>query len=209
MSNSIRALLGESRIVPVLSPASVNEALDAGEALMAGGLRVLEVTLRTPVALACISALVERFPDACIGAGTVLDGERLFAARAAGAAFGVSPGLTPSLAAAVREAGIPFLPGAATVSEMMRAGELGFDTLKFFPAESLGGARYLGSLQSVLPDVAFCATGGIDVGNAAAYLALGNVAAIGGSWMIVRDAGGSVDARATCAAAARALALCY
>ena len=194
---SIDDIVGADRIVPVLAFQSVDEALAVSRVLVGAGIRLLEVTLRTPVALDCIRELAAALPAACVGVGTVLEPAQLLAARRAGAVFGVSPGLTPALAEAIRAEDFPFIPGASSVSELMRAREQGFRLLKFFPAEAVGGARFIKSLQDVLPDVAFCATGGLNADNAAAYLGLRNVRAIGGSWMVVRDAAGEFDPAAT------------
>lgn len=197
---NITQILGNDRFVPVLALRSVDEALAISGVLLARGLRLLEITLRTPVALACIEAVAKAYPQACVGVGTVIEPAQLREAKAAGAVFGVSPGLTPALADAIEAEQFPFLPGAASVSEIMRAREMGFRTLKFFPAEAQGGARFLRSLIDVLPDMRFCATGGIDASNAGQYLALPNLQAIGGSWMIRRTATGHLDTVATQAA---------
>lgn len=197
---SMMQLLGTDRFVPVLAFRSVEEGLAISGVLVDCGIRLLEITLRTPVALACIEAVAKAYPQACVGVGTVIEPAQLREARAAGAVFGVSPGLTPVLADAILAEQFPFLPGAASVSEIMRAREMGFRTLKFFPAEAQGGARFLRSLIDVLPDMRFCATGGIDAGNAADYLKLPNLQAIGGSWMIRRGPDGRFDAAATRAA---------
>jgi 2-dehydro-3-deoxyphosphogluconate aldolase / (4S)-4-hydroxy-2-oxoglutarate aldolase len=194
---NITRILGADRFVPVLAFRSVDEALAISEVLLESGIRLLEITLRTPVALACIEAVSKACPQACVGVGTVIEPAQLLEARAAGAVFGVSPGLTPALAETILAEQFPFLPGAASVSEIMRAREMGFRMLKFFPAEAQGGARFLRSLVDVLPDMRFCATGGIDPGNASDYLKLPNLQAIGGSWMIRRRADGGFDAQAT------------
>ena len=197
---NITQILGNDRFVPVLAFRSVEEGLELGGLLLESGIRLLEITLRTPVALACIEAVSRAYPQACVGVGTVIEPAQLREARAAGAVFGVSPGLTDALAEAILADDFPFLPGAASVSEIMRARERGFRTLKFFPAEAQGGARFLRSLVDVLPDMRFCATGGIDANNAGQYLALPNLQAIGGSWMIRRGADGHIDTAATRAA---------
>ena len=197
---NITQILGNDRVVPVLAFRSVEEGLAISGVLVECGIRLLEITLRTPVALACIEAVATAYPQACVGVGTVIEPAQLREARAAGAVFGVSPGLTPALAEAILTEQFPFLPGAASVSEIMRAREMGFRTLKFFPAEVQGGARFLRSLIDVLPDMRFCATGGIDAGNMADYLKLPNLQAIGGSWMIRRGSEGHFDAAATRAA---------
>lgn len=198
---TIEAILGDNRIVPVLAFKSVEEALAVSEVLVDAGIVLLEITLRTPVALDCIRAVANALPEARVGVGTIIDPGQVAAARDAGAVFGVSPGFTAELAAAVRHHHMPFLPGVATVSEALAARALGFRTLKFFPAQASGGAGFLASLQDVLPDLGFCPTGGINQMNAGDYLKLGNVRAIGGSWMIRRDATGSIDLEQTRAAA--------
>jgi 2-dehydro-3-deoxyphosphogluconate aldolase/(4S)-4-hydroxy-2-oxoglutarate aldolase len=187
MRPTIDALLGVSPVVPVIVIDDARDAVPLAEALVAGGLRVLEVTLRTAAALEAICAMIE-VRGAIVGAGTVLDGAQLDAAVAAGARFIVAPGFTPSLANAADRARIPLLPGAATPSEVMAAREAGFRRLKFFPAETSGGVRALRNLASVFADVVFCPTGGIDARNAGAYLALPNVACVAGSWLTPREA---------------------
>ncbi len=194
---TMRELLGTHRVLPVLELRSVEEALAVGRLLLDAGITLIEVTLRTPVALDCIRALAREYPQACVGAGTVLDATQIAAVREAGARFGVSPGLTPALSDAIRAVDFPFLPGVATVSEMLRAREAGFRLLKFFPAELAGGPALLRSVQNVLPDLDFCATGGVHAANLDGYLALRNVAAVGGSWMLVRDVAGRLDPEST------------
>lgn len=198
---TIEAILGDHRIVPVLAFKSVDEALAVSQVLVEAGIFLLEITLRTPVALDCIRAVAEALPDARVGVGTIVDTGQVAAAQGAGAVFGVSPGFTAELAAAVRHHQMPFLPGVATVSEALAARALGFGILKFFPAQASGGASFLASLQDVLPGLGFCPTGGINEQNAGDYLALGNVRAIGGSWMIKRDAAGGIDLEQTRAGA--------
>lgn len=180
-------------VIPVLEFHSVDEALRVSEALVAGGLPVLEITLRTPVALEAMRAVAAALPQACVGAGTVLDVAQLHAVRDAGAQFAVSPGLTPRLAEGARDAGISLLPGVATASEAMAALEAGFTFLKFFPAEAAGGMPMLKSLNGPLPRLRFCPTGGIDAARAPAYLALPNVVCVGGSWVVPKDAVASGD----------------
>ncbi len=177
------ALLRRAPVIPVLTVHSVAEALDLARALIAGGLPVIEIALRTPAAMTAISALVQEFPRASIGAGTILEPEQIKTAAAAGAAFLVSPGMTPHLLEAAINSQVPFLPGAATISEMLALKERGFAALKFFPAAAAGGARYLAAAAGPLPDLIFCPTGGIDAQKAPDYLALANVACVGGSWM--------------------------
>lgn len=175
-------------VIPVLEFQSVDEALRVSEALVAGGLPVLEITLRTPVAIEAMRAVSAALPQAVVGAGTVLDVAQLHAVRDAGAQFAVSPGLTPRLAEGARDAGISLLPGVATASEAMAALEAGFTFLKFFPAEAAGGLPMLKSLNGPLPRLRFCPTGGIDAARAPAYLALPNVVCVGGSWVVPKDA---------------------
>jgi len=175
-------------VIPVLEFASVDEALHVCEALVAGGLPVLEITLRTPVALDAIRAVAAALPQACVGAGTVLNAGQLKAVREAGAQFAVSPGLTPALAVAAQGEGIALLPGVATASEAMAALEAGFSFLKFFPAEAAGGVPMLKSLYGPFGQLRFCPTGGINAAKAPDYLALPNVVCVGGSWVVPKDA---------------------
>ncbi|HET6375792.1 MAG TPA: bifunctional 4-hydroxy-2-oxoglutarate aldolase/2-dehydro-3-deoxy-phosphogluconate aldolase [Methylocella sp.] len=178
------AILRRAPVVPVLTVQSAKDALAQARALLAGGLPVLEITLRTPAALSAVSELARTFPDATIGAGTILDPDQIAAAASAGAAFLVSPGMTEGLIEAAVRSPIPFLPGAATVSEALTLRARGFCALKFFPAEAAGGTRFLASLAGPVPDLLFCPTGGIDAQKAGAYLSLANVACVGGSWMV-------------------------
>jgi 2-dehydro-3-deoxyphosphogluconate aldolase/(4S)-4-hydroxy-2-oxoglutarate aldolase len=168
---------------------------------------MLEITLRTPVALDAIKAVAAALPQACVGAGTVLNVEQLHAERDAGAQFAVSPGLTPALAEGAHGAGISLLPGVATASEAMAALEAGFTFLKFFPAQAAGGVPMLKSLGGPLPQLRFCPTGGIDAALAPSYLALPNVVCVGGSWVVPKDAvaGGDWGRIRTLAEQARAL----
>ncbi|NSX15879.1 bifunctional 4-hydroxy-2-oxoglutarate aldolase/2-dehydro-3-deoxy-phosphogluconate aldolase [Cupriavidus taiwanensis] len=191
MSNQTSPLLprlADVPVIPVLEFHSVDEALHVSEALVTGGLPLLEITLRTPVALEAIRAVAAALPQACVGAGTVLNLEQLHAVRDAGAQFAVSPGLTPALAAGAQGAGISLLPGVATASEAMAALEAGFTFLKFFPAQAAGGVPMLKSLGGPLPQLRFCPTGGIDAALAPSYLALPNVVCVGGSWVVPKDA---------------------
>ncbi|WP_042878284.1 bifunctional 4-hydroxy-2-oxoglutarate aldolase/2-dehydro-3-deoxy-phosphogluconate aldolase [Cupriavidus necator] len=185
--------LADVPVIPVLEFHSVDEALHVSEALVTGGLPLLEITLRTPVALEAIKAVAAALPQACVGAGTVLNVEQLHAVRDAGAQFAVSPGLTPALAAGAQGAGISLLPGVATASEAMAALEAGFTFLKFFPAQAAGGVPMLKSLGGPLPQLRFCPTGGIDIALAPSYLALSNVVCVGGSWVVPKDAVASGD----------------
>lgn len=178
------ALMRLAPVIPVLTVQSRADGLAQARALVAGGLRAIEVTMRTPAALEAIGAIAAEIPGAVVGAGTVLDETGMSAALAAGARFLVSPGATPHLAAAAAASPVPFLPGAATASEAMALRDHGFRQLKFFPAEAAGGAKALASLAGPLADLQFCPTGGIDLARAPAYLALANVVCVGGSWMV-------------------------
>ena len=169
-------------VMPVLVIDDVACSRPLAEALVAGGLPALEVTLRTPSALDAIRAMSE-VPGGCVGAGTLVSPADARAAKAAGARFGVSPGATDALLSACEDEGLPLLPGAATASEAMRLLARGYDMLKFFPAEASGGAAALKAIGAPLPQISYCPTGGISPTNAMSYLALGNVACVGGSWI--------------------------
>ena len=169
-------------VIPVLIVKETAIAQPLAQALVSGGLPVLEVTLRTPVALDVIRAMAE-VEGGVVGAGTLRTPADVKAAKAAGARFGVSPGATESLLKAAQDADLPLLAGAATASEVMRLLECGYDTLKLFPAEAVGGVALLKALASPLPQVMFCPTGGITQQTAAHYLALPNVLCVGGSWV--------------------------
>ncbi|MEM7021737.1 MAG: bifunctional 4-hydroxy-2-oxoglutarate aldolase/2-dehydro-3-deoxy-phosphogluconate aldolase [Pseudomonadota bacterium] len=184
----LHELLTSTPIIPVLAIDSVAAALPLAKALVAGGLGVLEITLRTPAALEIIGAIRNELPDASVGAGTVLTAEQYHDAERAGARFMVSPGTTPALLDVAEDSSVPWLPGAATSSEVMQLLERGYDCQKFFPAEPAGGIAYLKALAAPLPDARFCPTGGIDSNRASAYLALSNVLCVGGSWVAPRDA---------------------
>jgi 2-dehydro-3-deoxyphosphogluconate aldolase/(4S)-4-hydroxy-2-oxoglutarate aldolase len=181
-------LLRQGPVVPVIVVNDAAVAVDLARALVDGGIRVLEVTLRTKAALAAMRRMRDEVPGAIVGAGTLRNRAQLEAALDAGAQFGVSPGLTPELASAARNANLTLLPGVATASEAMRAQDEGFDILKLFPAEAVGGVKLLKSLAGPLPELRFCPTGGIDVNSAPSYLALPNVLAVGGSWLTPDDA---------------------
>ena len=180
-------LLATTPVVPVLAIDAVGTALPLARALVAGGLPVLEITLRTPAALEIIRAIGGEVEGAVVGAGTVLTPEQYRDAVRAGARFVVSPGATPALLDVAGASSVPFLPGAGTSSEVMRLLERGYGCLKFFPAEPSGGVAYLQALAAPLPGARFCPTGGIDAARAPAYLALPNVVCIGGSWVAPRD----------------------
>jgi 2-dehydro-3-deoxyphosphogluconate aldolase/(4S)-4-hydroxy-2-oxoglutarate aldolase len=186
--SDLTSLLARTPVVPVLTVESVGTALPLARALVEGGLTVLEITLRTPGALDVIRALAGEVEGVAVGAGTVLTPEKYRAAERAGARFVVSPGATPALLDAAAASPVPFLPGAATASEVMRLLEQGYRCLKFFPAEPAGGPAYLQALAAPLPEARFCPTGGIDAERARDYLALPNVLCVGGSWLAPRDA---------------------
>lgn len=201
-----RSLLSLAPVVPVVVLSSLEHAVPVARALVAGGIPVIELTLRTPVALDAISAIASAVPEITVGAGTVTSPGLAKQAYDAGAQFLVSPGATPALLAGMRDTGLPFLPGTATVSEVLAALETGCTELKFFPAEASGGAAYLSSLVSVVPAARFCPTGGITAASAASYLALGNVGCVGGSWLTPASALASGDwDRVTALAAEAAL----
>lgn len=193
MTQRIDAILARAPVVPVLAIARLEDAVPLADALLDGGLPVLEVTLRTPVALEAIRRIRDALPDAVVGAGTVLGAADLTAVEKAGAAFAISPGATDALYGSAREAGIPLLPGIASASELMRGLEHGHRRFKFFPAEASGGVGALRALAGPFPQVRFCPTGGIDAARAPAYLALPNVATVGGSWMVPADALAAAD----------------
>ncbi len=199
-------ILKAARIIPVLEVQELANAAPLARALAAGGLRVVELTLRTACAIDAVKAMQDAAPDLIVGMGTVRSPGDVEASAKAGAAFLVSPGATPQLLAAMREAEAPGLPGVATASEAMTAFAAGFRAMKFFPAEPAGGIDYLKSLAGPLPDIFFCPTGGIGAEKAADYLALANVACVGGSWiatkeMIARGDWAAIEARAKSAAA--------
>lgn len=182
------ALAEPAPVIPVIVLERSDDAVPLARALVEGGVRVLEVTLRTPVALAAIEAIARAVPEAIVGAGTVRSDADARAAHAAGARFAVSPGWSPRVAAACRALGLALLPGVATASEVTHAADEGFRFLKFFPASAAGGTGMLKAWASPFADVAFCPTGGIDAASAPGYLALSNVRVVGGSWLTPADA---------------------
>ena len=200
-------LLRAGPVMPVLVIRDAGQAVDLATALVAGGIRTLEVTLRTPAALDAIRQIRDRVPGALVGAGTVLSPSDWQRAQDAGATFGISPGLTPALLAATRLSSLPFVPGVATASEAMTALDAGFTAMKLFPAEAVGGQALLKSLHGPLPQLLFCPTGGIHPGNAAAYLALPNVGCVGGSWLAPEAMLAAHDWQAITALAREAAAL--
>lgn len=184
----IAAIAALAPVIPVLTVESRETAVPLAKALVKGGLPVLEVTLRTEAALDALKAIVAEVPEAVVGAGTVLNAAQLEQIQRAGARFAVSPGCTGELAQAARSSGLPFLPGVQTVSEAMVLAEQGVRLLKFFPADAAGGLTWIKAVGAPLADIRFCPTGGITAETAASYLALANVACIGGSWVAPRGA---------------------
>lgn len=184
----IAAIAALAPVIPVLTVERVADAVPLARALVKGGLPVLEITLRTGAALEALAAIAREVPEAVVGAGTVLDEAQVRQAMVAGARFGVSPGCTPALAKAVKVAGLAFLPGIQTVSEAMALRELGFGLLKFFPADVSGGTAWLKAAAPPLAGLRFCPTGGVGIGTAPEYLALPNVACVGGSWVAPQEA---------------------
>lgn len=188
LSEKLQPIVAMAPVIPVVILEDIALAVPLARALVAGGLRVIEVTLRTGAAINAIEAIVGEVEGAIVGAGTVLSKGQLIAAARAGAQFIVSPGVNSDLLKAADDSPVPFLPGAATASEAMRLMDAGYTILKFFPAEPAGGIPYLKALASPLPALSFCPTGGIDAKNAPAYLALDNVVCVGGSWVTPKDA---------------------
>jgi 2-dehydro-3-deoxyphosphogluconate aldolase/(4S)-4-hydroxy-2-oxoglutarate aldolase len=201
-------VLGLAPVIPVMVIENLADAVPLAKALVAGGLPVLEITLRTKAALDCIRAIMAEVEGAVVGAGTVLDAKKLKEVEHIGCAFAVSPGYTPRLLDAAEDVMIPLLPGSATASECLVLMTRGCRYQKFFPAEPAGGAAYVGALASPLPQVRFCPTGGITLQSAPGYLKLANVITIGGSWMAPRKlieakAWGEIETLARQAAALR------
>ena len=187
-SEELSSIVTAAPVIPVVVLEDAELAVPLARALVAGGLRVIEVTLRTGAAIGAIEAIAGEVEGAIVGAGTVLSKGQLIAAARAGARFIVSPGINADLLKAAEDSPVPFLPGAATASEVMQLMDEGYTILKFFPAEAAGGIAYLKALASPLPVMRFCPTGGIDADNAPAYLALDNVVCVGGSWVTPKDA---------------------
>src|SRR3979411_645515 len=179
----LAALFRPARIIPVLTIERIEDAVPLAKALVAGGVHVLEVTLRTPVAIESAKAIMAHVPDAVVGIGTILNADDLARAEGIGARFGISPGATPDLLKAAAARALPVAPGIATASELMLALAHGFNLVKFFPAEQSGGIKALRALAGPFPEVRFCPTGGIGEANAASWLAEPNVVAVGGSWL--------------------------
>jgi len=182
------SLAAHGPVIPVIVIQRLQDAVPLAQALVAGGVRVLEVTLRTPVALAAMEAMARAVPEAIVGAGTLRTVADVVAAKNAGCQFGVSPGYTDAIGAACQAQDLPLLPGVSTASEVMQANAAGYGFLKLFPATAVGGVNLLKALAGPFPDVAFCPTGGITPESAPQFLALPNVKVCGGSWLTPADA---------------------
>ncbi len=180
-------VLNAGPVMPVMVIQNLEDAVPLAKALVAGGIKVLEITLRTPIALDAIRLISQQVEGAIVGAGTITTPEQLSAAEQAGAVFAISPGLTPKLLAAASAGNIALIPGIATLSELMLGMEYGLDHFKFFPAEAAGGIPMLKSIAGPVPKVTFCPTGGISPENYNSYLQLSNVACVGGSWLVPTD----------------------
>jgi 2-dehydro-3-deoxyphosphogluconate aldolase/(4S)-4-hydroxy-2-oxoglutarate aldolase len=187
MTGDIASIFGAGPVIPVVQLDDERDAVPMARALLAGGIRTVEITLRTPAALAAIRAVAREVPEIAVGAGTLLKPDHLSAAIDAGAGFFVSPGLTPALLRDAEARGLAYLPGAATSTEIMMALDHGFERLKFFPAAALG-PEAIKSFAGPFAQVSFCTTGGITRANAAAFLALPNVACVGASWVVTSGA---------------------
>lgn len=187
-ASQVDAVFARAPVIPVLTIERIEDAIPLARALSDNGLPVLEVTLRSACAVDAIALIARELADACVGAGTVLNARDLDAVAQAGARFAISPGATDSLYRAAAECPVPLIPGIATASELMRGLEHGWQRFKFFPAESSGGIGALKGFAGPFAQVRFCPTGGIDAAKAPAYLALPNVACVGGSWMLPADA---------------------
>ncbi|WP_035302995.1 bifunctional 4-hydroxy-2-oxoglutarate aldolase/2-dehydro-3-deoxy-phosphogluconate aldolase [Actinokineospora inagensis] len=198
------SLLDMSPVVPVVVLDDAAQAVPLANALVRGGVRIIEVTLRTPAALESIRRIAAEVPDAVVGAGTVVTPAQALAVKEAGARFIVTPGSTDAVLDAAASTGLPVLPGAATVTEVLRLAERGYRELKFFPAEAAGGIPFLKSIAGPIPDIRFCPTGGITATTAPAYLALPNVGCVGGSWLTASTDLATVERLAGQASALRA-----
>jgi 2-dehydro-3-deoxyphosphogluconate aldolase/(4S)-4-hydroxy-2-oxoglutarate aldolase len=181
---NMREMLQRTPVMPVLTVHHAQWAGDLAQALVRGGIMVFEVVMRTPQSVVALRAMREATPQACIGMGTLMTAEDVQTARQAGAQFGVSPGLTPELAAAIEATQFPFLPGVATASEVMQARAWGLKEFKYFPAQGPMGAAWIKDMSGVFPDVLFCPTGGIRPPDIPAYLKLSNCCTVGGSWVV-------------------------
>jgi len=179
----MRDIMTRAIVIPVYTPGGVDEAIQVAQALARGGVSVIEVTLRTKIAMDALKAMIDVSPTLAIGAGTVLTGAQMEAVAKAGAAFAVSPGCTPALVRAAKQNHLPYLPGIATASELMQGMEQGLANFKFFPAAQAGGTAMLSAFAGPFPDIRFCPTGGISLQTAPDYLRLKNVSCVGGSWL--------------------------
>lgn len=202
----LRELLSVSRLLPVVTVHSAEQAVRVATLLEEQGIRIMELTLRTPVALAAITAVRARRPDFIVGAGTILDRDQLLASRRAGAQFAVSPGLDPHMLESAASHGIPLMPAVMTPGEAMQARSRGYQILKLFPASVAGGCEWLRAVSGPMPGLSFCPTGGITAENAGEYLSQANVVCVGASWVapmqLVRDENwGEISARIAAAAA--------
>jgi len=207
MTDTTDSLIDRVPVIPVVVLHEVEHAVPVARALVEGGVPVIELTLRTPAALACIEQIAIHVPEILLGAGTVVVPEQAKEAVAAGAQFLVSPGTTDALAGAMRDTGVPHLPGAATVSEVLRLLELGYEEMKLFPAEVSGGVGFLKAIGAPVPQARFCPTGGVTPASAPSYLSLANVGCVGGTWLTPPDAiaEGDWERISRLAAASRAL----
>ena len=206
-TETLLSILKSQPVMPVLIIERIEDAVPLARALAAGGLKAIEVTLRTPVALDAIRAIAAESPDTLVGAGTILSPADYEAAVKAGSKFIVSPGATPALFAAAKESDVPFLPGTSSASEIMAAREAGLKVVKFFPAEQAGGAPFLKAISSPIADMKFCPTGGISLKNARDYLSLPNVVCVGGSWVAPKELVAAGDWAGITKLAAEAVAL--
>lgn len=188
-----KEVLTASPVMPVMVIQNVEDAVPMAQALCAGGVRVLEITLRTSAAIEAIRQIKQHVPEAIVGAGTVINTQQLQAVTEAGAVFAISPGLTPTLLNAANQGSIALIPGIATLSELILGMEYGYGYFKFFPAEAAGGIPMLKAIAGPVPQATFCPTGGISPANYQAYLKLNNVACVGGSWLVPADAVNNKD----------------
>jgi len=181
---TIEKILSNNQLIPVVALDRVEDVSPLCKALLEGGISTIEITLRTDAALDCVRTAVREYPEMAVGAGTILTADHVRAVQDAGAAYGVSPGLTDKLQNAIEASGLAFLPGASTASEVMRNLDYGYQIQKFFPAEAAGGVNFLKSLSAPLSSVRFCPTGGVNEKNISSYLATPNVICVGGSWFV-------------------------
>ncbi len=199
-------VLNSGPVVPVIVIENIEHAVPLAQALLKGGVKVLEITLRSEVAVEAIRRVSREVPDALVGAGTVASPEDLAAVTEAGAFFAISPGLTPNLLTAANQGPIALIPGISTASELMLGMEMGYTEFKFFPAEAAGGVKMLKSIDGPFPQITFCPTGGISLNNFNDYLTLHNVACVGGSWIVPTDAVEQEDWQSITALARNAVA---